>query len=120
MYAVMTVSRAATLGNAPRRMALSVRSRNQRSTRFNHELDVGVKCKCMRRVTSEPPLHRGMLVRRVVVDDQVEVELRGRLTVDAPQELEKLLMPMAGQTLADDLDLEDIEGREQRVRPVAL
>jgi len=54
-----------------------------------------------------------MLVRRVVVDDQVEVEVRGRLPVDAPQELEKLLMPMAGQTLADDLALEDIEGRER-------
>src|SRR5213596_846670 len=32
----------------PRRSFLVVSSANQRSTRFNHELDVGVKCKTKR------------------------------------------------------------------------
>ncbi len=35
--------RSFTLWNTPRRMALSVRSRNHRSTRLSHEEDVGVK-----------------------------------------------------------------------------
>ena len=34
----------ATLLNVPRRKRFCVSSRNQRSTRFSHELLVGVKC----------------------------------------------------------------------------
>ncbi len=41
--------RSATLVNRPRRSRLSVSSFNHRSTRFSHELEVGVKCRCQRR-----------------------------------------------------------------------
>ena len=41
----MAAMSSGTLANAPRRMALSVRSLNHRSTRLDHELEVGVKCR---------------------------------------------------------------------------
>ncbi len=40
----MALTNSDTLRNTPRRMRLSVISRNYRSTKFNHELLVGVKC----------------------------------------------------------------------------
>lgn len=42
---MMAAINALTLGKVPRRILLSVISRNQRSTMFNHELEVGMKCK---------------------------------------------------------------------------
>ena len=41
-HVVIAAVRSATLVNTPRRRRLSVSSLNQRSIRFNHELDVGV------------------------------------------------------------------------------
>ncbi len=38
--------------------------------------------------------------------------------VDAAQKAEKLLMPMAGQTLGNHVSVGEIQGREQRRRPV--
>src|SRR6478672_21374 len=46
---VIASVRSATEVNTPRRKRLSVSSLNQRSTRFNQELEVGVKCRCQRR-----------------------------------------------------------------------
>ena len=46
---VMALVRSATLVKVPRRRRLSVSSLNQRSIRFSHELEVGVKCRCQRR-----------------------------------------------------------------------
>src|SRR5690349_14880675 len=46
---VMAWVRSATEVNTPRRRRLSVNSLNQRSIRFNQELEVGVKCRCQRR-----------------------------------------------------------------------
>lgn len=48
-HSSMVSTRWATLGKLERRSCLSVSSLNQRSTRFSHELDVGVKCRCHRR-----------------------------------------------------------------------
>src|SRR3954471_5774189 len=44
----MSVLRSRTERCAPRRSFLVVSSANQRSTRFSHELDVGVKCRTKR------------------------------------------------------------------------
>ena len=41
----MALTSSGTERNTARRMAFSVSSRNHRSTRLSHELDVGVKCK---------------------------------------------------------------------------
>jgi hypothetical protein len=43
----MAAIRSGTEGKTPRRIALSVKFRNHRSTRFSHELDVGVKWRWM-------------------------------------------------------------------------
>jgi hypothetical protein len=41
----MAVINSGTLPKLPRRIRLSVMSRNHRSTKFNQELDVGMKCR---------------------------------------------------------------------------
>ena len=46
---VIAALRSVTLVKVPRRNRLSVSSLNQRSIRFSHELEVGVKCSCQRR-----------------------------------------------------------------------
>lgn len=62
----------------------------------------------------EPPAHRGMLVRRVVIVVKVQVEFRiGRL-VNQLQELDPLLMALPGLAFADH-DVERCEGRRRAV-----
>ena len=54
------------------------------------------------RVPFEPGPHLRMLVRRIVVDDQMQF-LPGRgLTVDLVEETDEFLMPMAGRQPASD------------------
>jgi hypothetical protein len=45
MYSWMEAIRSGTEWKTPRRSALSVNSRNQRSTRLSHDEEVGVKCR---------------------------------------------------------------------------
>src|SRR6266511_672006 len=47
-YSSIAALSSGTLRNTPRRIALSVSSRNHRSTRFNHDEEVGVKCRWKR------------------------------------------------------------------------
>src|SRR6266540_4362405 len=47
-YSSIAAISSGTLRNTPRRIALSVRSRNHRSTRFNHDEEVGLKCRWKR------------------------------------------------------------------------
>ena len=54
------------------------------------------------RVAREPGAHLGMLVRAVVVADQVHVELGGDVAVDVPQEGQELLVSMATFALRED------------------
>src|SRR5258708_16219487 len=73
-----------------------------------------------RRMPFEPGADLGMLMRRVVVDDQVQLPLGRSLPVDLVEEADELLMPMAAHALADDLALEHVECREQRRGAMAL
>lgn len=69
------------------------------------------------RVLGEPALHCGVLVRGVVIDD--EVDLPAWIgPVDEPQETQELLMAMRWVTTPGDNAGTDIEGREQRRRAV--
>src|SRR6266705_3060984 len=67
----------------------------------------------------QPALHRRALVRAVVVDDEMQSQLRRRLAVDAGQEADELAAPMARQALTNDLAVEQAEGRKQRRRAMA-
>jgi len=82
----------ADMPNLPRRMRLVVMSRNHRSTKFNHEELVGVKCRWKRLCSSSHGAHILVLVRRIVVQD--DVLALGDFTVDQLQEDEELLVSM--------------------------
>jgi hypothetical protein len=49
----------------------------------------------------EPSPHLGVLVGRVVVEDQVKVDIGRGLGVDEIEELDPLLMPVAGHAESD-------------------
>lgn len=71
----ISASRSVTLRWAERRSLRFVSSANQRSTRFSHELLVGVKCRWKRGCLSSQSLIAGVLVGGVVVQDQVQVQV---------------------------------------------
>src|SRR5579862_6889695 len=64
-------------------------------------------------VPSEPGLNLGMLVRGIVVHDQMEFP-RGRgLTIDLVEKADEFLMPVARHALADDTAAKHVERGEQ-------
>ena len=71
-------------------------------------------------MTFEPSLHLGMLVRAVVVEHQMQGGRGGELAIEAAQEAQELLVPMALETLTDDAPLEDTERSKQGGGSVAL
>ena len=60
-------------------------------------------------MTLDPLLNLGMLVRAIVVDNQVQVQAFRNVSVDLSEELEKLLMPVTVKARADDPAVEHIE-----------
>ena len=72
------------------------------------------------RMFCQPRLDLGMLVGGVVVGDQMQVELLGRLGVDTAQEFQPFLMAVPLHAVADDLAGGDVERGEQCRRAVAL
>ena len=54
-----------------------------------------------------------MLMRGVIVDDQMHFALGRGLAVDLVEEADELLMPVAAHALADDLAVEEVEGGDQ-------
>ena len=72
------------------------------------------------RVFDEPGLHVGMLMGRVVVDDQVQRQLLGCLAVDEAQELEPFVMPVTLLAHRDDGAVEGVERSKERRRANAL
>ena len=63
-------------------MRFCVSSRNQRSTRLSQEEDVGMTVKVEAGVLREPLLHLLMLMRGVVVHDQMQLQRRWRFAID--------------------------------------
>lgn len=68
----------------------------------------------------EPGPDLRVLVRRVVVDHQVEIEVARDIGFDVLQEAQELLMSVAGAALRDDLTVGDIESGEQRRRSMPI
>ena len=68
----------------------------------------------------QPSLHGRMLVRGVVVGDQVQRLVLGGLTVDLAQELQPLDMGVVRLALPDHLTVQHVERGKQRGRAMAL
>ena len=64
----------------------------------------------------KPASDRRGLVRAVVVQDQMHVELPGHVGFDGVEKRAELHGAMAAVTLPDDLPAGDVEGRKQRGR----
>ena len=72
------------------------------------------------RMPREPALYRGSLVGGIIVDDEMQVEMRRRALIDGLKEAEELAMAVAGHAFADDGAVEHVECREQVRGAVAL
>src|SRR5881409_1614167 len=68
----------------------------------------------------QPALHLRMLVGPVVVQDQMNVQLRWDALIDLAQELAELDVAMPGIAGAEDRPLERVQGGKQRRCAVAL
>jgi len=68
----------------------------------------------------EPGLHPRMFVRAVIVHDEVQRRLAGKLIVEASQEFQKLLVPRAFVTLPHDFALQDLQIGKKRGGAVAF
>ncbi len=53
------------------------------------------------RVPLQPPVDLGVLVRAVVIQDQMHLQARGNLAVDGVEEPQELGVAVPGQALAD-------------------
>ena len=69
-------------------------------------------------VSFQPFLNIRMFMGRVVVDNQMQVQVGGRLGVDLPQEFQPFLMAMLLHALGDHFPLDDFEGRKQGRRSI--
>ncbi len=61
----------------------------------------------------QPSPDLGVLVRGVVVDDEVDVQVLRDIGIDMAQEREELLVAMALLALGEDGSGGDVQGREQ-------
>ena len=68
----------------------------------------------------QPRLNFLCLVRRVVVDDEMEIEMLGYGPVDLLQEPDEFFGAMAGQTFADDLPVFTFKAANSVVVPLRL
>lgn len=67
----------------------------------------------------QPGLHARVLVRPVIVHDEMQIEFGRGVAIDLFEKAQELLMPMARHTVADHLAVEQAEGRKQGCRAVA-
>lgn len=72
------------------------------------------------RVAFKPRLHFLMLVRGVVVTDEMNLPILGHAAFDQVKKAQPFLVAMFLLTLSDHLAIEDIQRRKQRTGPVAL
>lgn len=112
----MAASSSATLFTASLRIWRSVSSEKSRSTRLSHDDEVEMDP----RMLLEPRLHLRMLVRGVVVEDDVKIELPVRRLLHIVEEAQKLLMPMPGQALVDHLTAGHVQRGKECRRPMPL
>ena len=61
----------------------------------------------------EPALDAGVLVGTVVVDDEVDIEVRGHVGIDVPEEAQEFLVAVARLALGEDLAGGKVQGGEE-------
>src|SRR6266700_7881883 len=61
----------------------------------------------------QPLLHVCVFVRAIVIENHMQIQIERKLSVQAPQELQELLMAMASKAVGDHLALEDVQSSEQ-------
>ena len=66
----------------------------------------------------QPPFDFRMLVRGIVVDDDVHVEFLGNILLNVFEELEILLVPVLALALGKNFTGRNVEGCKERRRPV--
>jgi hypothetical protein len=106
MYCAIACSRSATLAKLSRRRRFWEMSRKNRSTLFGHEVLVGGEVDDETRMLGQPLANLGMPVAGVVVHDQVQLQMLGRLALDQAQELRPLLVAVAVLAHRDDRAVE--------------
>ncbi len=87
-------------------------------------VEPGTRCWCEVEVPTlmagQPSPDLGRLVRGVVVQDHVDDLTRRDVPLQRIEKADKLLMPVAGHVLAEDLASKRVERRKQRRRSVAF
>ncbi len=68
----------------------------------------------------QPRLDARMLVRPVVVDDQMQVQIQWCLDVDQLQEADEFLMPMPRHAIANDRPIQHVQRSEPGRRAIAF
>ena len=68
----------------------------------------------------EPALDPGMLVRAVIVHDQMQLDLPWKLLVELFEKFQKLLVPMPRIALTDHFALHHFQCGKQRSRAIAF
>jgi hypothetical protein len=120
MYFSIAAIRSGTEWKTPRLMALSVSSRNHRSTRFSQDDAVGVNCSWKRGCLVSQVFTSLCLWVGVAVQNQMNRKPFGHFPIYRAQEPQELLLAMAVHALADHGAIEGIEGGEQRGGAVPL
>ena len=72
------------------------------------------------RMALEPSLDARVLVCSIIVHDQMKIPICWCLRIDLLEEPDKLLVPVARHTIANDLAVEYAQGGKQRRRAVAF
>lgn len=64
------------------------------------------------RMALEPPLHLGVLMRRIIIGDEMQGFVLWRLGINHPQEGQPLRVAMARETRGDHFPFHNIQGRK--------
>jgi len=110
----MRLCNSRTLRKAPRRTGLLVEFGEPAFNQIEPARTGGNEMQGKPRMPLEPALHARMAVRAVVVENQMQVLAWGKLGVEAPKELQKLLMAVSRIALANNPAFDDLQGGKER------
>src|SRR5574338_818420 len=116
----MAAIRSGTLRKTPRSRRPVEMLRKKRATLLSHDAGSRREMDMETRVLVQPLLDLGMLVRRIVVADQMQSLVLGRSPVDMAQKVEPFDMAMTLRAAGDHRTIQRTHRREKGSCPVAL